>query len=110
MATSKEFINHLENRLTHIPDVKTRAMFGEYALYCNGAVVGLVCDETIYIKVTEQTEKLMGDAEKGPPYPGAKDQFIVDERLLEDEAFMKKLLVCCSEDVAKTAKPKKKKK
>lgn len=100
MATDKDFIQFLEEKISHIPGTRTRAMFGEYAYYCENVVVGLVCDNTVYIKVTPNTEKLIGSAaEKGPPYPGAKDQYILDERTLEDQALVKKLLTGCAEDV-----------
>ncbi|MEI6532596.1 MAG: TfoX/Sxy family protein [Candidatus Roizmanbacteria bacterium] len=109
MPTSKDFIDALEHQLRHIPAIRTRAMFGEYALYYNEVVVGLICDETIYIKITEQTTKLVDPAtEKGPPYVGAKDQYIIDEKLLQDQPFIKNLLIACSEDVEKAKKVTKK--
>lgn len=109
MATSKDFITSIEKELSHIPEIRTRAMFGEYALYCRDVVVSLICDETIYLKITPQTEELMPtDTEKGPPYPGAKEHYIIPERMLEEKAFMKKVLEACSKDVAASKKPKKK--
>ena len=73
MATDKDFIGYLEEKISHIPGTRTRAMFGEYAYYCDNVVVGLVCDNTVYIKVTPQTEKILGaDAEKGKGKAKAK--------------------------------------
>jgi TfoX/Sxy family transcriptional regulator of competence genes len=108
MATDKDFISFLEEKISHIPGTRTRAMFGEYAYYCDNVVVGLVCDNTVYIKITPSTEKLLGsDTEKGPPYPGAKDQFILEERVIEDHDLMKKLIEGCAADVT-ASKTKKK--
>jgi TfoX/Sxy family transcriptional regulator of competence genes len=113
MATDKDFINYLEEKISHIPGTRTRAMFGEYAYYCDNVVIGLVCDNTVYIKITPETEKILGtDAEKGPPYPGAKDQYILDDRTLDDQELMKKLVVGCAKDVTASKdkkKPSKKK-
>lgn len=100
MATDKDFIQFLEQNISHIPGTRTRAMFGEYAYYCDNAVVGLVCDNTVYIKITPSTEKMLpSDTEKGPPYPGAKDQYILEERVIEDRDLMKKLIEGCAADV-----------
>lgn len=109
MATSKDFINFVETHLAHIPGIRTRAMFGEYALYCNGMVVGFVCDNTLFMKITPGTSKLLEpDIEKGPAYPGSKDYYIVPEHMLEDTGLMAKLLVACSEDVLAQKHTKKK--
>lgn len=109
MATDKDFIQYVQQQFSHISGVSTRAMFGEYAYYCDGVVVGLVCDNTVYLKITPQTTELIPKGtEKGPPYPGAKDQFILDERTLEDTELTKKLLIACAEDVH-ASKVKKKK-
>ncbi len=44
MSTSKETIALLTESLEPLP-VRTRAMFGEYGLYCEEKVVGFVCDD-----------------------------------------------------------------
>jgi len=30
-----------------------RKMFGEYALYCNGKVIALICDNQLFVKPTK---------------------------------------------------------
>ena len=112
MATSKDYIAYIEEKLSHIPAIRTRAMFGEYALYCNNYVVALICDETFFLKITPNTTQILtkekAELEQGPAYPGSKNHYIITERMLEEEALMKSLLQACAEDVAKTKKPKKK--
>jgi TfoX/Sxy family transcriptional regulator of competence genes len=56
-----------------------KAMFGEYAIYAEGKVVALVCDDRLYVKVHEQTAALASDCELAPPYPGAKPHYVLDE-------------------------------
>lgn len=109
MATSKDFMNYVEGKLTHIPGIRSRAMFGEYAFYCQDVVVGLVCDETVFLKITDQTSQIFGnDVEKGPAYPGSKDFYIVTEAMLEDQSLMKKVIEACRDDVLASKKKKKK--
>ncbi len=56
-----------------------RAMFGEYALYADRKVVGLVCDDQLYVKIVPASAALEPLCEKAPPYPGARDHYLVEE-------------------------------
>lgn len=79
MATSPETIAFIMAKLGNDPRFTTRAMFGEYALYADGKVVALVCDDTLYVKILPPSDALRGACEEGPPYPGAKPHYIVTE-------------------------------
>ena len=79
MATQKETIEFILSKL-HLPKhFSARAMFGEYALYADKKVVALVCDDQLYVKILPASAELEKVCEKGPPYPGAKPHYIVDE-------------------------------
>lgn len=58
-------------------------MFGEYALYAQGKVVGLICDNTLYVKILPQSIALEKECEKDSPYPGAKSYYVVAEEQLD---------------------------
>lgn len=87
MATSKETVAYVLEQLEPL-DVRARAMFGEYGFYCDGKIVGLICDDTVFIKPTAASD---GMAE-GPPYPGAKNYRVADASLLEDSATFRALI------------------
>ncbi len=72
--------------------VRARAMFGEYALYLDGKVVGLVCDDTLFVKPTEAGRALLGTPTEAPPYEGAKPHFCIRE-LLDDREGLQALLL-----------------
>lgn len=57
---------------------KLKKMFGEYVIYINNKPLFTVCDDTVYVKELECIRTIMGDAEKGFPYEGAKECYIVD--------------------------------
>jgi TfoX/Sxy family transcriptional regulator of competence genes len=88
MTTSPQTIAHLTDVLS---GTTARAMFGEYALYCEGRVVGLVCDDTLFIKPVKGAVALLDGADMGPPYPGAKPHIIVADQL-DDADLMAQLL------------------
>jgi TfoX/Sxy family transcriptional regulator of competence genes len=58
-----------------------RKMFGEYALYLDGKVVALVCDDQLFLKPTPEGRTYLGAAAEAPPYPGAKNFFLLSSEL-----------------------------
>lgn len=79
MATRKETVDFLLAKLRDLKRYTARAMFGEYALYADGKVVALVCDDRLFVKILPASAELEGLCELGPPYPGAKLHYIVEE-------------------------------
>lgn len=82
MATQKETAEFILQNLRNGKDFSVRAMFGEYALYANGKVVGLICDNQLFVKITKESLALETLCEKDAPYPGAKPHYLVEESLL----------------------------
>lgn len=79
MATHKDTIEFILEKLGE-PDIfSTRSMFGEYALYAKGKVVGFVCDDQLYVKILPPSIDLEPLCEKGEAYPGSKLYYIVEE-------------------------------
>jgi len=54
-------------------------MFGEYALYADGKVVALICDDQLYVKIHPTTEALATLCDQDSPYPGAKPHYLITE-------------------------------
>ena len=79
MATQKETIEFILNKLRDRSRFSARAMFGEYALYADGKVVALVCDDLLYVKILPASHALEPLCEQGEPYPGAKPHYLVEE-------------------------------
>ncbi len=92
MATKASTAEFLVDQLSGAGDVRVRKMFGEYALYCDGKVAALICDDRFYIKSTEKGRTFIGTVEEAPPYPGAKDYFLIDESRWDDHEWMCELV------------------
>ncbi|MBX3015339.1 MAG: TfoX/Sxy family protein [Caldilineaceae bacterium] len=56
MATERDFVNYLLELLTRLDDIHAKRMFGGYGLFRAGLMVGLVADDTLYLKVDAQTQ------------------------------------------------------
>lgn len=88
MSTSQSTIDFLLEQLRDLPNVRARKMFGEYALYCDEKVVGLVCDDQLFIKYTDQGRKFAeGKYVPGFAYPGAKESMNITE-IIDDAEFL----------------------
>ena len=77
MASSLEFVEFVADQVDDSCDITYRKMFGEYALYSKGKVVALICDEQLFVKPTEAGRKYIGDVVEAPPYPGARNSFLI---------------------------------
>jgi TfoX/Sxy family transcriptional regulator of competence genes len=62
-----------------------RKMFGEYALYIDGKVVALVCDDQLFLKPTAEARAYLGTVVEAPPYKGAKDFYLLSSVLDDPE-------------------------
>ncbi len=78
MATSADFMEYVCSQITEAGVVESKKMFGEYCIYLNGKAAMLLCDNTAFVKKMPCIEHLMAEAECGPPYPGAKEHYILD--------------------------------
>ena len=72
MPTDKTDLNYIAEQLSALPDVSIRAMMGEYILYFRGKIVGGLYDDRFLVKPTPAALRMMPDAPREIPYPGAK--------------------------------------
>jgi len=84
MGTQQSTMDYLLDQLRGAGPVSCRKMFGEYCLYYDGSPVGLVCNNQLYLKPTEQGRKLLGEAREGAPFPGARPHLLIDADSWED--------------------------
>ena len=91
MATSAGFADDVLARLARLELVGVRKMFGEYALYCDGKVVGLLCDNQLFVKPTEAGRAFLGEPLEAAPFPGARPWLLVGDDL-DDERFLAELV------------------
>lgn len=93
MATKQSTVDYILDQMASVEGISVRKMFGEYALYCNGKVVALVCDDTLFVKITEAGKAFVGEHyQEGAPYKGAKPSIWIDEERIEDREWLCELL------------------
>jgi len=109
MATRKETIEFILGKLRDRSRFSARAMFGEYALYADGKVVALVCNDLLYVKILPASQELARQCEQGEPYPGAKPHYLVEEDQLSTIANLPAILGAIAASISEQ-KPKAKRK
>jgi TfoX/Sxy family transcriptional regulator of competence genes len=88
MATKQETVDFIIDQLSVVSTIRARKMFGEYALYCDEKVVALICDDILFVKMTETGLTFIDDPIGVPPYPGAKHYLCVSPEKLEDARWL----------------------
>ena len=88
MASSLGFVEFVMGQIEGVGALRHRKMFGEYCVYVNEKPIVLVCDDRVYVAMAPELKDIMAGAEKGFPYAGAKERYVldVDDRELMREA------------------------
>ena len=107
MATDLEFMEFLADQMAGAGEIAYRKMFGEYAVYCGGKVVALVCDNRLFVKPTAARRAFIGAPVEAPAYPGAKNSFLIEDAF-EDREWISELIRITARDLP-APKPKKSK-
>ncbi|HZX30292.1 MAG TPA: TfoX/Sxy family protein [Rhodocyclaceae bacterium] len=90
MASDQDFVEYIRDQISGAGSITFRKMFGEYAVYANGKVVALVCDNQLFLKPTVGGRAFIGKPTEAPPYPGAKPHFLIGDEL-EDREWVSSL-------------------
>jgi TfoX/Sxy family transcriptional regulator of competence genes len=103
MATTSDFIEYVCEQIEGSGAVRYKKMFGEYMVYVDDKPILLVCDNTVFVKILPATDALCTECDKGFPYGGAKEHYILDV----DDADLLKKAVAALEPVTPLPKAKK---
>lgn len=107
MASKEEFVRYVADQLGATGEITYRKMFGEYGMYLDGKIFALVCDDQLFVKITEAGKKMCPELEEKPPYEGSKNYLLVED-IDDREALVAFVRATCEELPApKPKKPKK---
>lgn len=90
MASSQEFVDFVIEQFDENLGITPKKMFGEFGLFCEGKMFGMICDDQFFVKPTAGGRAFIGNVVEASPYPGAKPSFLIGERL-EDREWMSEL-------------------
>lgn len=90
MASNTDFVQYIADQCSEAGEIVTKKMFGDYAIYCDGKIFGLICDDSFYVKPTEVGRTLLRTVDMRPPYEGAKDYFYIAD--VDDRDYLSALV------------------
>ena len=108
MANDQDFVDFVIDQIGDGNEVSYRHMFGGTSLYLNGKVVALICDNQLFVKPTKSGREYIEMVVEAPPYPGAKNAFLIEDEI-EDAEWLTELIVRTEKELP-APRPKKKRK
>jgi len=108
MSSDENFVKFVADQIENAGAIHYRKMFGEYAIYSDGKIVALVCDDQLFVKQTDGGRTFIGAVVEASPYPRAKLSFLIEDQFEDKDWFSNLIRITAAE--LPPAKPKKKKK
>jgi DNA transformation protein and related proteins len=78
MVASAEFAEFLKEQLAPLGRVTLRRMFGKSGVFCDGFMLGMVTDNTLYFRVDEHNRAEFAEAASFPPLNYRKKGEMID--------------------------------
>ena len=91
MASEQKFVDFIVDQIGFSENVTNKKMFGEFGLYFDNKLFGLICDNKLFIKPTQSGREYIKDVVEASPYPGANPSFLIEEKL-DDREWLRKLV------------------
>jgi TfoX/Sxy family transcriptional regulator of competence genes len=98
VAQGLEFVEYVIDQVDGSCNLTHRMMFGGCTLYLDGKVVALICDDQLFVKPTRAGREFIGNVVEAPAYPGAKNSFLIEDRI-DDGEWLTKLLKATAGDL-----------
>ena len=67
MVASDSFADFLREQLAPLGRVTMRRMFGKTGVFCDGLMLGMVRDDTLYFRVDDHNRAVFKEAQSFPP-------------------------------------------
>jgi DNA transformation protein len=91
MVASGSFAEFLREQLAPLGRVTMRRMFGKTGVFCDGVMLGMVTEDTLYLRVDEHNREAFKEVASSPPLNYAKKGRSIDlsfwrtpDRLLDE--------------------------
>ncbi len=78
MVASDSFAEFLREQLAPMGAISLRRMFGKTGVFCGGAMLGMVTDNTLYFRVDDHNREIFKEAESSPPLNYKKGGVLID--------------------------------
>jgi len=91
MVASENFAQFLREQLAPLGHLTMRRMFGKTGVFCDGVMLAMIADDTLYFRVDDHNRREFQEAASSPPLAYEKQGRSIDlafwqapERLLDE--------------------------
>ena len=91
MASDQNFVDFVLEQIKNAGEITAKKMFGEYGIYADGKLFGLICDNKLFVKPTISGRAFIGNVVEASPYEGSKASFLIEEKI-EDSDWLSELI------------------
>lgn len=99
MSSNTDFVQYIVDQCAGAGVITVRKMMGDYCIYCDGMVFGLICDNCLYIKQTEAVRAMLREVILHPPYDGAKEYFLITD--VDDRDYLSEVVKATMADLTR---------
>jgi hypothetical protein len=72
VVASPEYAEFLREQLAPLGRITTRRMFGKTGVFCDGVMLGMVTENTLFVRVDDDSRAIFEEARSFPPLNYAK--------------------------------------
>ena len=90
MASNPDCLQYIIDQCSGAGEIAVKKMMGDYCAYCDGILFGLICDNNLYVKVTEPGRAVLKEVILRPPYEDAKNYFYISD--VDDRDYLTTLI------------------
>ena len=90
MASNADFVQFIVDQCSGAGEITVKKMMGDYCIYCDGVIFGLICDNNLYVKPTYQGAAQLKEVVMRSPYPGAKEHFLIGD--VDDRDYLSAII------------------
>jgi TfoX/Sxy family transcriptional regulator of competence genes len=91
MASDQNFVDFVVKQIENAGEITAKKMFGEYGIYSDGKIFGLICDNKLFIKPTNSGREFIENVVETQAYKGAKSSFLIEDKI-EDSEWLSELV------------------
>lgn len=106
MASKEGLVQYIAEQMSGAGSIRYRKMMGDYCVYCDEKVIGLICDNQLFLKNTPSAQEMLNGLPMACPYKGAKKAFVVED--IDNRDFLAEVVCQIAKDLSVPKKRKSK--
>ena len=91
MASDQAYVDYVVEQIKNVGIISARKMFGEYGIYADEKIFGLIIDNKLFVKPTLAGRTFIGNVIEAPAYPGGKPNFLIEDKV-DDSDWLSELV------------------